>query len=397
MSLHRIIFTLPVVLFFGLLLSACQPAQAGLPTPQPASADHLLPSPSLPAGALSATEPLPAATNTALPATATASPVPSPTLSPTATQPPITTLLFTGIIVPARCVQAAIDETGNPDHPYEEIAPVIQAADFAVGVLNATMSDQVIHTGCVRTYQLVGSPQNADAAARAGFDMMSVATNHIKDCGMMKGWCDETFFDTLFHLKRVGILTVGAGANEDEALQPVVVTLNGVRFGFVALGDSKLTETVFATATNPGIAYLIEENIRRAAQAARQVSDVVIFMPHWGSEDMLLPNWIQRGQARIIASTGVDLVIGTHPHVVQPMQWIDGIPVFYSLGNFIFDQELNINQQGIIVVVRFQGAQFLDYEILPTLVEHDGRVRLADEANTAEILERFEQGSAQLK
>jgi poly-gamma-glutamate synthesis protein (capsule biosynthesis protein) len=294
-------------------------------------------------------------------------------------------------------VQAAIDETGNPDHPYEEIAPVIQAADFAVGVLNATMSDQVIHTGCVRTYQLVGSPQNADAAARAGFDMMSVATNHIKDCGMMKGWCDETFFDTLFHLKRVGILTVGAGANEDEALQPVVVTLNGVRFGFVALGDSKLTETVFATATNPGIAYLIEENIRRAAQAARQVSDVVIFMPHWGSEDMLLPNWIQRGQARIIASTGVDLVIGTHPHVVQPMQWIDGIPVFYSLGNFIFDQELNINQQGIIVVVRFQGAQFLDYEILPTLVEHDGRVRLADEANTAEILERFEQGSAQLK
>ena len=74
---------------------------------------------------------------------------------------------------------------------------------------------------------------------RAGFDVMSVATNHIKDCGLNKSWCNEAFFDTLENLQRVGILTVGAGKNLEEALQPVVVTINGVRFGFVSLGDSK--------------------------------------------------------------------------------------------------------------------------------------------------------------
>ena len=70
----------------------------------------------------------------------------------------------------------------------------------------------------------------------------------------MRSWCDETFFETLGHFQRVGIQTVGAGANLSEALEPVVITVNGIRFGFVSLGDSKLSETVFAADDHPGIA-----------------------------------------------------------------------------------------------------------------------------------------------
>jgi hypothetical protein len=342
---------------------------------------------------------LPSSTPT-LTTTPTSTPVPpspSPTLSPTPTELPLTTLLFTGVIVPARCVQAALDEKGDPDYPYEEVRNLIQAADISVGTFNATMSDQVEHTGCMWTYQLVGSPQNADALGRAGFDVMSVATNHIKDCGLMKSWCDFTFFDTLENLRRVGILTVGGGENLDQALEPVVVTVNGLRFGFVSLGDSKMNEIVFATQDNPGIAYLDEENIKFAVKAARQKADVVIALPHWGSEDIIIPNWWQREQAKWLVEAGADLVVGNHTHVIQAIGEMENVPVFYGLGNFVFDQGLRDHRQGAILLVRFKGAQYVGYVLIPTHVDPDGRVHLAGEEESAEVLERVEQASQMIR
>ncbi len=303
-------------------------------------------------------------------------------------------MAFTGVIVPARCVQAAIDAYGDTDFIYDGVREIIHGADYAVGVFNATMSDYPPHTGCIRTYVLVGSPENADAMQRAGFDMMSVATNHIKNCGLAN--CgDRAFFDTLENLHRVGILPVGAGKNHAEAMQPVVVTLGGVRFGFVSLGQ--IEQMAFAGEDTPGIAVLNEENLRLAIAAARQVSDVVIAMPHWGPEDVPVPNWIQRNLAKVAVEAGADVVVGNHTHVVQAIQEIDGVPVFYGLGNFVFDQDLNDHQQGVIALVKFEGSRFVGYELVPTHVEHDGRVSVAVEAEAAEILERIRQASQQVE
>jgi len=244
---------------------------------------------------------------------------------------------------------------------------------------------------------MVGGSSNADAMARAGFDVVGIATNHIKDCGLMKGWCDYAFFDTIDNLHRVGILTVGAGKDLNEALQPAVININGVRFGFVSLGDSKMDDSVFATQDNPGIARLTHENLMEAIQAARQVSDVVIALPHWGPENSTLPNGIQRNQAREFVAAGADLVVGSHPHVVQAIQEIEGVPIFYGLGNFIFDQWYLETRQGVILLVKFQGTQIVDYELIPTHVDQDGQVFLADEEEAAEILKRIEETSQQLK
>ncbi|MCU0485585.1 MAG: CapA family protein, partial [Anaerolineales bacterium] len=272
---------------------------------------------------------------TAIPPTLTPTPTPLP--SPTA--PARTTLLFSGVIVPARCVQAAIDARDDVDYIYANVRDVIQAADLAVGTLNATLSDYPPRTGCVFTYVLVGAARNADALQRAGFDVMSVATNHIKNCGV--GDCgDRAFFDTLDNLRRVGILPVGAGYNLAEGMQPVVVTLNGIRFGIVSLG--MVEPLAFATETTPGIAELTEANLRAAIAAARQMADVVIAMPHWGPEDTPNPNSYQLEFARIAVEAGADLVVGNHTHVVQAVQQINGIPVFYGLGNFVFDQDWDL-------------------------------------------------------
>ncbi len=316
--------------------------------------------------------------------------------SPTANPQPVTSLLFTGVISPSRCVQAKIDQLGNPDYPYEEVRHLLQEADLTIGVFNATMSTQIEHTGCVPTFQLVGSPDNADALQRAGFDLMSVATNHIKDCGLMKAWCDKAFYETIYHLQRVGILTVGAGDNLAEALRPVSVPINDIRFAFVSLGDSKLSETVFATENHPGIARLTEENARRAIAMARQAADVVIALPHWGSEYNLLPNWNQRLQAQYLVAAGADLVVGNHTHVAQAYQQIDNVMVFYGLGNFVFDQQPRETQQGVILIVRFLGSQFLDYVLIATHIDGDGRVHLANPEEAQEILERLHTASKQL-
>jgi len=386
-SLRYLLFV--ILIFSALGLNACQSQAAAVATEtvggaQIASTKTIMGT---------ATRILPSATipqKTRILPSATASMTFIPTHTPHPTETQITTFLFTGVIVPARCVQAALDEIGNPDYPYEEVRSIIQDADFAVGTFNATMSDKVEHTGCVDTYHLVGSPDNADALARAGFDLMSVATNHIKDSGLMKGWSNETFSDTLDNLHRVGIQTVGAGENLDEALEPVFVDLNGIRFGFVSLGDSKLDESVFATDTTPGIARLTEENMRKAIAKARANADVVIAMPHWGSEDIFIPNWLQLEQAKYTVDAGADLVVGNHTHVVQGYQEIDGVMVFYGLGNFVFDQGLRDHRQGIILLVRFRGEEFLDFKLIPTHTDRDGRVHLADSEEAAEILANIE-------
>jgi poly-gamma-glutamate capsule biosynthesis protein CapA/YwtB (metallophosphatase superfamily) len=325
----------------------------------------------------------------------TPTPLATATLSPTPTALPQTTLLFTGVVVPARCVQAGIDARGNADYIFAEVREVISAADLAIGTLNATISDYPPHTGCIFTYVLVGGADNADALARAGFDGMSVATNHIKNCGI--GDCgDQAFLDTLDNLRRVGIEPVGAGLNHAEAMQPLVFTLNDVRFGIVSLGQ--VEPMVFAGEDTPGIAALNDENLRQAIQAARQVADVVIAMPHWGPEDTPIPNEYQLRFAQVAAEAGADLVVGNHTHVVQAIQEIRGVLVFYGLGNFVFDQTWDLaHQQGVILEVTFQGTELTGYELLPTHVDGDGTVHLAGPDEAAQVLERIRSASETLK
>mgnify|MGYP000014695231 CR=1 FL=1 len=376
--------------------AACQ--SAATPTPflsSAAGSDPPAPTLTLPVDTPTPFQPdSPTLTLTPLP-TATPTSLPSLTPSPTVTPLPEITLLFTGVIVPARCVQAAIDARGSADYIFEEVRSLIQAADLAVGTLNATISDIAPRTGCVFTYVLVGGSSNADALARAGFDVMSVATNHIKNCGFPD--CgDRAFFDTLANLRRVGIQPVGAGQNLAEAMQPVVVNLRGVRFAIVSLG--MVEPLAFAGPDTPGIAVLNEENLRQAIAAARQEADVVIAMPHWGPEDTPNPNEYQLPLAQALVQAGADLVVGNHTHVVQAIQEINGIPVFYGLGNFVFDQDWDLaHQQGVILRVTFRGKQLAGYELIPTHVDGDGTVHLADEEEAAQVLERIRLASEKLK
>ena len=324
----------------------------------------------------------------------------TPTQSPTFTpEPPAEiTLLFTGVIVPARCVEAAIDEREDANYIFNEVRQQISGADLAIGTLNATLSDLSTHTGCIETYVLVGDSRSAVAMANAGFDVMSVATNHIKNCAgdSCGDNYNRAFTDTMDNLRANNILPVGAGMNAAEALQPVVVDVKGIRFGFVSLG--MVEPMAFAGENTPGIAELTDDNLREAMSDAKRVSDVVIAMPHWGPEDLSNPNSYQLDFAQVAVEAGADVVVGNHTHVVQAIQQIDGIDVFYGLGNFVFDQTWDLgHQQGVMLLLHFTGKEYTGYELIPTHVDGDGTVHIAGQDEAAEILTRIEDASKRLR
>lgn len=386
--MHRLKRLAPILLMALLLLSACRrapasrdPASAGQPSPTTTPA----PTPRATRAPI-ATSPPPSTT-----------PLPSPTPVSTATPPPAPpriTFLFTGNIVPARCVQAKIDAISNPDYPYEELRELISAADLAVGTLNATISDFTHMTGCVDTFLLVGRSTNAAALARAGFDAMSVATNHIKNCGVVR--CGErAFLDTLDNLQQAGIRPIGAGRSLEEALQPQVFEIKGIRFVFVSLGE--IEPSAFAAPGTPGIAPLDDANLRAAIVAARELGDVVIVLPHWGPEYSTTPNYRQLHFAQVAVEAGADLVVGNHTHTVQALQTFAGVPVFYGLGNFMFDQAWSLpTQQGVALLVTFEGQRYVGYEFVPVHIDGDGRIHLAGPQEAQEILAAIEEASQKL-
>ena len=418
-----------ILLVLGFIVSGCVlRSSTGVPTLKPSTSSPIRSNPTVPnptaissspsATPLELTLPLimharpegttqPELTSTTIlipTATLTPTLTPTITLTPTATatatpQPAAKiTLLFTGVIVPARCVQSAIDWHADANYIYDEVRDVILSADLAVGTLNTSLSDLSTHTGCIETYVLVSDSRSAVAAAAAGFDMMSVATNHIKNCNgpSCGNNYNQAFFDTLVNLRANNILPVGAGDNMADALEPLVVEVKGVRFGFVSLG--MVEPNAFAGEDSPGIAELTDENLRSSIAAAKQVSDVVIAMPHWGPEDTSVPNSYQLHFAQVAVEAGADVVVGNHTHVVQAIQQIDGIDVFYGLGNFVFDQTWDLaHQQGVILLLYFTGTQYNGYEMIPTHVDGDGTVHIAGDSEAADILQRIQQASDALK
>jgi poly-gamma-glutamate synthesis protein (capsule biosynthesis protein) len=180
-------------------------------------------------------------------------------------------------------------------------------------------------------------------------------------------------------------------------MQPVVVNVQGVRFGIVSLGYRQ-DPWVDATDERPGVARLTDDSLRSAIAAARAVSDVVIAMPHWGPEETPNPSEDQLHFAQVAVEAGADLVVGNHTHVVQAIEQINGIDVFFGLGNFVFDQTWDLaHQQSVILLAHFEGTTYLGYELIPAHVDGDGTVHLAGEEEAAQILQRIQEASDRLK
>ncbi len=329
--------------------------------------------------------------------TPTAATVASPTVTPppAPTVEPVTHLLFTGDIIPARCTYAKIMSLGGDfTRSYEPLHDMLNAADITIGTLDATASDAVTPFGCIETFSL-GAPAAAVEGMRyAGYDVISHAANHIKDCGMTP--CgDRAELETDDNLRAAGIAAVGSGPDLAHARAPVVVARNGVHFAFLAYDD--IADYYHATADSPGSAPLDTTTIAEDVANARKVADVVIVIPHWGIEYTTPPSDRQREFARAAAAAGADMVVGNHPHWPQAHEVIGNTYVAYALGNFVFDQSWSLEtQQGVLLDVTFTGKKATATRYTAIHIWDQYQPRLADAAESAQILGRIEAASAAL-
>ncbi len=292
--------------------------------------------------------------------------------APAVEAPARISLMFTGDINLGRCVAKESIIAGDFTHPFRFVAEKLRSADITIGSLDGTISDESYPMSCPDSTNLIGPENMVQGLQFAGFDVISVATNHSKDCGEKGFNCkDQSFLDTMGNLSTAGIEPVGGGENLYTSRLPVILERQGVRFAFLAV--NQIDKRVWATENNPGTAPLspeMIEQIKSDIASARKVADVVVVLPQWGIEYASQPEAIQRMWAQEFLDAGASLVIGNGPHIVQPVEVFPNGVTYYALGNFVFDQGQNHRREGVVVEVIFNGAQLESWELDPISINY---------------------------
>ena len=186
-----------------------------------------------------------------------------------------------------------------------------------------------------KRYTFRADPARVSNLQAMGADIVLLANNHVYDYGK------DAFLDTIQTLQDAGIHYVGAGKNIAEAAEPYYFTCKGKKIAYVAASEAeKLKMTPQATKDAPGVLRCYDPSLflTEITKASEQ-ADYVIANVHWGTEYENMASKEQRALARKMIDAGADAVIGTHPHVLQGMEFYKGCPIIYSLGNFWFNDK----------------------------------------------------------
>jgi len=216
----------------------------------------------------------------------------------------------------------------GPAYPFRRVCRQWQNAALRFGNLESPISS----TDRVAPAKLTlrGAPLTCESLVAAGFDCVCLANNHMMDFG------SRGLLETVERLNGAGIAHVGAGRNLAEAMRPVIFRRQGRSVGVLAFCDVEQISDLYATPTSPGVARADLAACREAIGRLRQEADWVIVHMHWGAEMSRLPSPLQRRWAEILTGAGADVIIGHHPHVLQPIEQVRGAAVAYSLGDFLF-------------------------------------------------------------
>jgi poly-gamma-glutamate synthesis protein (capsule biosynthesis protein) len=206
----------------------------------------------------------------------------------------------------------------------------------------------------------------------AGLDVVSLANNHIGNAGR------QGVTDTELALDKLGIKHAGADASSSVARAPALFTVDGVKVAF--FGRAAFTGySATINATTPA-------DIRAAKAAGAQV---VIVYPHWGTEYKATANATQRRWAHAMIDAGADLIIGNHPHWAGAMENYKGKPIWYALGNFVFDQNWSEEtEEGLLLELSFNGSHLVQAWQHPTLILDKSQPNFLDAASGQVVLNR---------
>ncbi|EJN57225.1 CapA family protein [Halogranum rubrum] len=260
----------------------------------------------------------------------------------------------------------------------DSLAERITAADHALVNLEAPVpgdGEPITKSGPAKA----SDPRAAELLADAGFDVACLANNHIMDYG--EGGLDATF-DAC---DAAGLQTVGAGENQQAALDPLELTV-----GETSLAVVNVCEREFGVAEHdtPGTAWASHRSTERRIAEASAANDFVLVVAHGGVEFTPLPPQQRQAQLRGFVDAGADAVVGHHPHVAQGWEVYDDVPICYSLGNFLFDQTNRPSTKwGLCVELTLQGDTLTGIDMIPTELVDDVVDEMGRERDTEEHLD----------
>lgn len=262
------------------------------------------------------------------------------------------TMIATGDVIPARSVNYRTIQNGDFRWPFFKTAEVVSNADLTLINLETPLLKNcpVINDGMI----FCGDARHIEGLAFAGVDIASIANNHAGN------WGTVGITETRAILEGAGMLVSGG----DD--QPVYKEMKGMRFAFLAFNDIDHEEE--------GVAWAHNEKIAQHIREARPNADVVIVSFHWGVEYMRQPHPRQIELAHLAVDSGADVIIGNHPHWIQPVELYKGKFIMYAHGNYVFDQEWSEETKlGVIGRYTFYDKQLVDVEYLPIRIVDYGQ------------------------
>jgi poly-gamma-glutamate synthesis protein (capsule biosynthesis protein) len=295
------------------------------------------------------------------------SPEPSPQDSPAPEEtdaapeaPPELTVAVGGDVLPMGRIGTKIS-AGEYDAVLDPAtAERLRAADVTMINLETSVSTRGAPIPD-KAYTFRSPPENlAFLTEWLGADVVSIANNHTLDYG----W--DAFHDTITHLDEYGIAHIGAGENIAQAAAPYVFEKDGIKIAFFAANQILTYSDWTAGREKPGQLIAREPTALGAlgdamAQARGECDYIVVYM-HWGIELDKKPYERQTATARALIDAGADVVIGSHPHVVQSFEYYGGKPIIYSVGNFLFNA---LNPDTVVIFLRFGGDGKVSVEAVP--------------------------------
>jgi poly-gamma-glutamate capsule biosynthesis protein CapA/YwtB (metallophosphatase superfamily) len=264
-------------------------------------------------------------------------------------------LVFGGDVMLGRSCATKIQ---NGTDPFENISSLISQTSFAAANLECTISNLGASTN---RYAFRAPAQSAPLLRRAGFDAMGLANNHALDFG------PAALQDSAAHLLQEKILPVGVETPTNEACDATLFSLSDEKkIALLALSDvGPEPDTHIATAS-------ARAKLGAAITKARSQANLVVCLVHWGIENSERVTDEQRELARWLIDRGADLVVGSHPHCVQPLDFYHGCPIAYSLGNLVFDGAPTVaswNRGALLEVGLNENAKISSVSLISVLLK----------------------------
>lgn len=248
------------------------------------------------------------------------------------------------------------------EHVFKYVRPLLRRAAIVLGNHEGPIAARAPRE--VRNFSYRVEPRFALALKRAGFNVLTLANNHLVDCG--RGGVVET----LEALERVGIKAIGAGVDESTAHEPAILPAGALRVGLLGYYWNRRTA---AGGSSPGSAMDPREALAADIACARARADRIVVTFHWGVPYVREPSDEDRAKARFAVDCGADAVIGHHGHVLQPFEVYRDRPIFYGVGNFAFGSG-NSKGEGAVAGIRFEEDRTIVHAYALYVKNRDPRV-----------------------